>query len=153
MLSSKIESLAGLTKEDLVELFMESWISITDEEIFSLGEESLGALVEEEGAQIKISGEWSGSVLVSSSGIQAQAAAARLFQLPREELGPNMTQDFFKELTNIFAGTLKGCLGMGCQMSLPEPWGSSQAIEGSLLSELYFGGSGGPLRLRLFLSP
>ncbi len=153
MLSSQIESLDGLTGTDLIELFMESWMSIADEEIFSLGENSLGELLEERGAQIEISGRWEGWVLVSLSAAQAQSATAQLFQLPQEKLGPNMEQDFLKELTNIFAGALKGCLGADCSMSLPEPWESTQNPKGSLLSELYFEGASGPLRLRLFLKP
>jgi two-component system, chemotaxis family, chemotaxis protein CheY len=71
-------------------------------------------------AQIHISGQWRGSVVVACSANAARRAAARMFNLGDEPPSPANIRDTVSELTSLIGGNIKSIVSReGAFLSLP----------------------------------
>lgn len=77
---------------------------------------------------VRITGAWTGSVHLRCDREVTTAAAARMFELPANQLSTDMVLDALGELTNMLAGNLKGLLPGPCELGLPtvgDDWDAS----------------------------
>ena len=70
-------------------------------------------------AQVHISGQWTGTVVLSCSLHLAQKAASIMFDLPVESLEALDIQDALAELANMIGGNLKSIVPSPSFLSLP----------------------------------
>lgn len=71
-------------------------------------------------AWVSISGEWTGHLLVTTSAVGARAIAAGMFQLEPNEVDTAEIADALGEIANMIGGTVKGVVGAGAALSLPQ---------------------------------
>jgi len=70
--------------------------------------------------QVKITGDWLGTVSLECSGELAQKVARAMFDLNSEEPTREEVRDALAEITNVTAGNFKSLVGGHCQLSMPQ---------------------------------
>ena len=98
----------GLTSDDIDQLIADVWAPTLDLDLFHVDEET-GA--REVTSVLAASGGWTGHVVVRATPSFARAVAARMFGLPRTDVGPADLGDAIGELSNVLSGNIKSLLG------------------------------------------
>jgi len=70
-------------------------------------------------AYVGISGPWQGALTLEVPVSLARSAAAAMFLVEEDHAGRDEMSDALGELANQLAGSLKGCIASGSQLSLP----------------------------------
>lgn len=98
----------GLTSDDIDQLIADVWAPTLDLDLFHVDEETGDREVT---SVLAATGGWTGHVVVRATSSFARAVAARMFGLPRTEVGAEDLGDAVGELTNVLSGNVKSLLG------------------------------------------
>jgi len=97
---------------------------------------------------VKITGAWSGHVVLDTSEASLRAIAASMFDIGPAEVAEDHLEDALAELTNMVGGNIKCLLEDGeSKLSLPEV---SAKPEGEPEQVAWFADPEGPVRIRVF---
>lgn len=77
-------------------------------------------------SQVEIQGESEVALRIDCSVELARKVAARLFDMPEEELEPELVLDAMSEMANILGGNVKGMWPGAIKLSLPLAWESGR---------------------------
>ena len=110
-----------ITQNDLWQLTSAIWGSTLGLEVQpipwpDLSEQGAGIVI----GQVKIIGDWLGTVLLECSEGLAQKIARIMFHLDSDEPRHEDVRDALAEITNITAGNLKSLAGGHCHLSMPQ---------------------------------
>lgn len=138
-----------VSDDDIRQITESVWLATLDLPLdrepvaFSDGERLTGCVV--------ISGGWHGAVTVEVSEPLARRAAARMFDVPEEELDAEEVRDALGELTNMTGGNIKTLLGGVSQLSIPSvAYGREYRVfvpGASVVSSVEFGCGREPLQV------
>jgi chemotaxis protein CheX len=70
-------------------------------------------------AFVLVGGAWEGAVMVQCAAALARRSAARMFDVPEDELSREMVNDALGELANMLGGNVKSFIPGACRLSLP----------------------------------
>ncbi len=70
-------------------------------------------------AFVHITGDWQGLIMLCATQRLARRVTAAMFDLPPEDVAPEMVHDAFGEMANILAGQVKGQMTGTSALSLP----------------------------------
>lgn len=96
-----------ITSADIEQLIAEVWAPTVDLDLVHVDEETGDRDVT---AVLEALGGWTGHVVVRATSSFARAVAARMFGLPRAEVGGADLGDAVGELANVLSGNLKSLL-------------------------------------------
>lgn len=77
-------------------------------------------------SQVEIEGDTGVALRIDCSMELARKVAARLFEMPEDELEPALVLDAMGEMANILGGNIKGLWPGAIRLSLPLSWESGQ---------------------------
>lgn len=77
-------------------------------------------------SQVEIQGDTEVALRIDCSMELARKVAARLFEMPEEELETELVLDAMSEMANILGGNIKGLWPGAIKLSLPLSWESGQ---------------------------
>ncbi|GAB4357543.1 MAG: hypothetical protein Kow0073_15570 [Immundisolibacter sp.] len=77
-------------------------------------------------SQVEIHGDTEVALRIDCSMELARKVAARLFEMPEEELETELVLDAMSEMANILGGNIKGLWPGAIKLSLPLSWESGQ---------------------------
>ncbi len=98
----------GLTSDDIDELMIEVWAPGVELDLYHAEHETGPRAFT---ASLIATGGWDGHVVVRATESFARAVAARMFGIPRGEVGAADAADAVGELVNVVGGNLKSLLG------------------------------------------
>ncbi|MGE0810643.1 MAG: chemotaxis protein CheX [Immundisolibacter sp.] len=78
-------------------------------------------------SQIEIQGDTDVALRIDCSMELARKVAARLFDMPEDEIETELVLDAMSEMANIIGGNLKGLWPGAIKLSLPVSWESAQS--------------------------
>ena len=77
-------------------------------------------------SQIEIQGDTEVALRIDCSMELARTIASRLFDMPPEEIEPELVLDAMSEMANVLGGHIKGMWPGAINLSLPQAWESSR---------------------------
>jgi chemotaxis protein CheX len=116
-------TLVALAENDLFTIVQQVWASFLGGEEVADAELLIGSVGRASEVNltgcVSISGEWTGSVLLTCSQEAAGVAAARMFMADLDQLSDEEIIDAMGELTNMVGGSIKAILPGPSQLSIP----------------------------------
>jgi chemotaxis protein CheX len=102
-------------------------------------------------SQIEIEGDTEVALRIDCSMELARKVAARLFDMPEEEIETELVLDAMSEMANILGGNIKGLWPGAIKLSLPLSWESAQSdpSEHSWNVAQSFDSADGPMLVRV----
>ncbi len=116
--SLEIQDMSVIDEKDVLEIVETVWMTVLELPIDISYDSSL-SMAESLGAEIKITGAWTGTVAVKASRVFLEYAASVMFSCLQSEVNDSDCADTLTELTNMLGGTVKCLLPEICDLSLP----------------------------------
>lgn len=108
-----------ISPDDIVEITRTVWSSFLQLDLAVVPPEEAPLPGRVLSAALRLSGAWSGAVLLQCPEGHAAAAAAAMFAREPAQLSDGDARDAVGELANIVAGNIKSLLPAPCELSLP----------------------------------
>lgn len=99
----------AVTRDDIHQVITEVWAPSM--ELYDLAATDDATGEREHTAVLDATGGWTGAILVEATGSFSRAVAAKMFGMPRTEVGPDEADDAIGELANVVGGNIKSLLG------------------------------------------